>query len=365
MKKLLHIVLYLPYGGLEKIVYDLSVALNGKEYEVHVVALQEGGPMQELLEKADIPVHVLRKRPGKFDFSLLINLTKLIKKLHIDVIHSHSGCIMYAALAGRLAGVSRIIHTEHGRYFPDPLTRILEDYFSSIFISKYICVSRELENYISKTVKVPKNKITTIINGIDTSTYFKYPETLKQKLRSENNIPVSIYVIGTVCRLIRAKNLNFLIEWFQKYGIHHDKLMLLIVGDGPQYEEWYKLSSQIDNNRIKFFGSRKDIPDLLNIFDIFTLVSTTEGTSITVLEAMASELPVIVSDVGGNSDIVKHNQTGYLFKCNDTNQFNIIIEKILTNRNEMKKIGESARASIEQNYNINNFVKKYESVYKK
>jgi glycosyltransferase involved in cell wall biosynthesis len=140
---------------------------------------------------------------------------------------------------------------------------------------------------------------------------------------------------------------------------------LLIVGDGPQYEEWYKLSSQIDNNRIKFFRSRKDIPDLLNIFDIFTLVSTTEGTSITVLEAMASELPVIVSDVGGNRDIVKHNQTGYLFKCNDTNQFNIIIEKILTNRNEMKKIGESARASIEQNYNINNFVKKYESVYKK
>ncbi|MDW7774299.1 MAG: glycosyltransferase [Desulfobulbaceae bacterium] len=364
MKKLLHIVLYLPFGGLEKIVYDFSVALNGKGYEVHVAALQEGGPMQSLLEDADIPVYVLGKRPGKIDFNLLYRLIKLIHQLKIDIIHSHSGCIMYAALAGRIAGVTKIIHTDHGRYFPEPKLRIFEDRIFSKFISKYVCVSRELEKYIKATVKVTPKKIITIINGVDTSSYYQYPGEVRAKLRKDNNIPVDSIVVGTVCRLIPPKNVQFLVEWMEKYHKFLKNIYLIIVGDGPQLEKLKKQADAILGQRVIFLGAKKNIADILNTFDIFTLVSTTEGTSLTILESMSTQLPVIVSDVGGNTDIIIHGKNGFLFKCNDFKSFNDCIKIILRNPFKSKEIGRLARNSIETKFSLNKVIEKYCDIYK-
>jgi glycosyltransferase involved in cell wall biosynthesis len=364
-KRLLHVVLYLPYGGLEKIVYDFSLALDGKDYQVYVAALQEGGPMKDMLEAAGIPVHVLGKRPCKFDFKLLVRLVRLIRILNIEVIHSHSGCIMYAALTSKLTGVSKIIHTEHGRYWPDRAGKIWEDRIFSRFINKFVCVSSELEEYMGAVVKVPRKKLLTVINGVNTSHYRRYSEEDILKLRAKHNIPPDALVLGTVCRLIPQKNVTFLIEWMKtNYNYLNKKLFLMVVGDGPQYDKLIESARDIPCERYKFLGARKDIADLLNIFDIFTLVSTTEGTSLTILEAMSTQLPVIVSDVGGNKEVVYHGKTGFLFECNNQGAFGKCLNKIIFDPTGTEKMGRRARDYVKDNLSFETMIKKYCELYR-
>lgn len=362
-KRLLHIVLYLPYGGLERIVYDFSMELNNRDYEVHVAALEKGGPIGDQLQQEGIPVHVLGKRPGKFDIRLLVRLIDLIKILKIQVIHSHNPCIMYAALAGKFAGVSTVVHTEHGRYLPDTLGEIWEDRLSSRLISKYVCVSKELEEYMLNVVKVPSKKLVRIVNGVNTSLFRRYAKDDILKLREKHGIPPDTLVLGTVCRLIRAKNIGFLIDWMKNNYNVYKKLLLLIVGDGPQFDEWRKQAKEVPGSRIRFLGSRRDITDLLNIFNIFTLVSTTEGTSLTILEAMSTQLPVIVSDVGGNRDIVKHKETGYLFECNNLDDFGECLKSILIDSNNAREMCLRARCSVEKQFSLRDMLTKYCKLY--
>ncbi len=363
MKKLLHIVLYLPYGGLEKIVYDFSLALNMKTYEVHVVALQHGGPMENLLRKAGIPVHILAKRPVKFDRTLLMNLVELIKKLDIQVIHSHSGCIMYAALAGRLAGIKNIVHTEHGRYLPEPFGKILEDRLFAKLIKKYVCVSRELEDYLTYTVKVHRKKLTTIINGINTDKFVKYSDDDIKRLRDIYNISYNKIVLWVVCRLIVEKNVEFLIDWMIMNSHKYKDLQLLVVGEGPQFSYLTNKASMLPNDKIIFLGAQANIADLLNLFNIFVLPSTTEGTSLTVLEAMSVELPVVISAVGGNKSIVSHNITGMLFNCNDFEEFELCIDNLLADMDKMKVMGKMARNSVKENFSFDKMLDSYLELY--
>ena len=362
-KKLLHIVLYLPYGGLEKIVYDFSRELNSRDYEVHVVALEKGGPIGDHLQQEGIPVYILERRPGKFDLRLLIRLVKLIKKLNIQIIHSHSGCIMYAALAGKLAAVPTIVHTEHGRYLPDSIGRIWEDRFFSRLINKYVCVSQDLEEYMLSVIKVPRRKLITIINGVDTSRYYRYPKEDALKLRAKHNILFDAIVLGTVCRIVRPKNIGFLIDWMKNNIDLYDNIYLMIVGEGPQFDELVESAQDLPKERIRFLGARKDIADLLNIFDIFTLVSTTEGTSLTILEAMSTQLPVIVSDVGGNKDLIDHGKTGYLFECNNQQAFKKYLDKIISNQTLAKEMGKKAREKVKKKYSFNVMLNRYRDLY--
>lgn len=361
-KRLLHIVLWLDYGGLEKIVYDFSKSLRN-DYEVYVVALEKGGRVAMQLQQEGIPVHVLGKRPGKFDVRLLLKLIKLITKLQVQVIHSHSGCIMYAALARRLTGVPTIIHTEHGRYLPDRAGKIWEDRIFSRLITKYVCVSQKLEEYMLSVVKVPSKKLITIINGVNTSHYHRYPKEDFLNLRAKHNIPSDALVLGIVCRLIPQKNVTFLIEWMKNNYNSYKKLHLMVVGNGPQLNELVEKVRDIPGERIKFLGVRKDIADLLNIFDIFTLVSTTEGTSLAILEAMSTQLPVIVSDVGGNKDIIKHGETGYLFECNNYEAFGECIRKVLLESSIAEEMGHKARETVIEKFSFEEMLKKYCNLY--
>jgi len=362
-KKLLHIVLCLGYGGLEKIVYDFSRELNIKDYEVHVVALEKGGPIGDQLRQEGIPVYVLGKRPGKFDVRLLIKLVKLIKKLNIQIIHSHSGCIMYAALAGKLADVPTIVHTEHGRYLPDTIGRIWEDRIFSRLINKYVCVSQELEEYMRSVVRVPPDRLVTILNGIDTAHYYRYNRHHILKLRDEYNIPLNDVVLGTVSRLTAMKNVGFLIDWMKDNIVSHQDLRLVIVGDGNQYTKLVESAKELPTGRVQFLGVRDDIPDVLNLFDIFVLPSTTEGTSLTILEAMSTQLSVIASDVGGNKNIIDHGETGFLFECNNKDAFTKCVNKLISDSVVRKKIGLGAWASVKQKYSFETMLKSYRMLY--
>jgi sugar transferase (PEP-CTERM/EpsH1 system associated) len=362
-KALLHIVLSLDYGGLENIVYNLSKKLNPHRYRVHVIALDNGGPIFDYLKCNGVYVAVLGRRPGKFDLKLIKRLTKVIKQLKVDIIHSHSGCLMYSALAGRISGVNKIIHTEHGRYLPDSMGEIWEDRVFSRFVSKYVCVSKDLEEYLLSKVRVSPKKLVTIINGVDTSLYRKYGDEEILKLRLQYDIYPYEIAMGVVCRLVSCKNVGFLIEWAKQNWKKYKNLKVLIVGDGPEYKALVAASRELPSGTVQFLGYRPNIPDMLNVFDIFVLPSVTEGTSLTILEAMSTGLPVVVSDVGGNKHIVTHGETGFLFEVNNLDSFGNCLNKLLSSKGLREEIGRNARRSVEQKYSFEKMLTSYCELY--
>jgi sugar transferase (PEP-CTERM/EpsH1 system associated) len=362
MPTLLHMALWLDYGGLENVIHTFSHAFRAKDFEVKIVALEKDGRIFDRLRQEDFPVRLIGRRPGKFDTRLLRQLVRFLREERIDIIHSHSGCIMYAALAGKLAGVRRIVHTEHGRYLPDTTGRIWEDRVFSRFIDSYVCVSEDLEHYMESVIKVPVAKLATIINGVDTVRFRKYDEEKRSALRRQHDYSPDEIVVGTVCRLIPEKNVEFLLNWIQSRREDGKKCRLAIIGDGPCLPRLQEVAAAKPKG-IQFLGMRPDVADWMNVFDIFVLPSLTEGTSLTIMEAMASDLPVVVSDVGGNKEIVSHERTGFLYPVNGMEVFSLLMDRLAASREMRHSIGARARQDMEARFSLNAVLAQYEALY--
>ncbi|MDA8163951.1 MAG: glycosyltransferase [Desulfobacteraceae bacterium] len=362
MPTLLHMALWLDYGGLENIIHTFSHVLRAKGYQVKIVALERDGRTFDRLRQDGFPVRLLGRRPGKFDPRLLARLVRFLREERIEVIHSHSGCIMYAALAGKLAGVRRIVHTEHGRYLPDSRGRIWEDRIFSRLIDSYVCVSADLERYMRGIIRVPASKLATIINGVDTRRYRSYGEDGRAALRRQHGYGPDEVVVGTVCRLIPKKNVEFLLDWLLSRREDGRRYRLAVIGDGPSLPRLQKMAAARPE-AIRLLGMRSDVADWMNVFDVFALPSLTEGTSLTIMEAMASELPVVVSEVGGNKEIVTHERTGFLYPVNDMAAYSGLVDRLAASPGLRRELGARARQDMEARFSMNAVLGRYEALY--
>ncbi|MBE9582709.1 MAG: glycosyltransferase [Proteobacteria bacterium] len=367
LKKLLHITLDMNWGGLQRLVYDLVTdSLTRPRFSMHICCLDRSGHYANELANLGVPTFIFHRRPVKIDLRLLASLFRLMRRQSYDVVHSHSGCIFYASLAAKLAGIRTVVHTEHGRYFPDKRTKILEDRFCSYFLNHYVCVSHELIRYMLETVRVKPNKLKLIINGVDTHRFHPYSPEKKRNLRFQLfGFESKMFVIGTVCRLQPIKNIEFLIKWAGEFFKDRSSIAIVVVGQGSEMDRLRQMSSSTPEGHILFTGARDDIPDLLNTFDAFVSPSKSEGTSLTILEAMASGLPVVVSDVGGNGKIVQHAMTGYLFPLNDGYCLTRAITKLMEDLHLRAALGKAARDAAVRNFDQNVMISAYYKLYEK
>jgi len=311
----MHLTLRMEYGGLERLVDIFAKKMDRNEFEVSICSLDGGGSFLDDLRKCGIPDYVFNRRPGIIDLSLLARLISLIKGKHIDVLHSHSGCSFYGAIAGRFGGVKGIIHTDHGRLIPDRRGLRLEDKIASMIINKYIAVSDDLYDYLLRVVKIQKKKLATIINGVDTELFRPFPKEQIREIKREFGLVEDSKVIGTVCRLDPVKNLFFMIEALKDVLNSHPEAKILIVGEGQERGRIEDAKSKYGiADKVILLGERNDVERIIPIFDLFVLPSLSEGTSMTILEAMACGIPVVASEVGGNGRLVRENINGYLFK---------------------------------------------------
>lgn len=362
MRTLLHMALWLDYGGLENIIHTFSHAFRTNGYEVKIAALERAGRTFERLRQEDFSVSLLGRRRGKFDPRLLRRLVRYLREERVDVIHSHSGCLMYAAMAGKLAGVRRIVHTEHGRYLPDSRGRIWEDRLFSRLTDSYVCVSTDLEHYMRSVVRVPAAKLATIINGVDTDRFCSYGEERRNALRRQHGYSPDEVVVGTVCRLIPKKNVEFLLQWMLSRRGEGRRYRLAVIGDGPCLPRLQEMAAAWPEG-IRLLGMRPDVADWMNVFDVFALPSLTEGTSLTIMEAMASGLPVVVSDVGGNGEIVSHERTGFLYPVAEMETYCHLMDRLAFSRDLRQAVGARARQEMEARFSLQAVMGQYEALY--
>jgi sugar transferase (PEP-CTERM/EpsH1 system associated) len=237
-----------------------------------------------------------------------------------------------------------------------------------LFIHRYIAVSRDLQSWLIAMVGVQSNKVTQIYNGVDHSRFA--PETVKPLalLPAQWQQLGGILVAGTVGRLTPVKDQQNLLRAFAQLRESDpgliDHLRLIIVGDGPLYSQLKQLIEQLALQDVVWLaGDRQDVPDLLQAMDVFVLPSLGEGISNTVLEAMASGLPVIATAVGGNVELVEEGCNGRLVPVGDHLALAAALATLFKNDGERIRQGDNARQRVCQLFDWDRTVAAYLQVY--
>jgi len=273
----------------------------------------------------------LGKRPG-VDWRLFGKLARLARRENVDVIHTHNSTAhLYGAIAGKLAG-KRVLHTEHGKNVGHETRYQRLNRIAAPFTDLTVTVSKQ-----NSTVAV-KNPI-YVPNGIRVGAL---------PARSAGGRRV-----GTVGRLVREKNYPLLIRAVDSE--------LIIVGDGPERKNLERQAGP----RVQFLGNRSDVPALLASFDVFALSSSTEGMSIALLEAMAAGCPIVVTAVGGNTELIEHEVTGLVVPPDDESALRTAITRLLDDRPLAARLGAAAQVKAREQYSVETMTRRYEELWRR
>ncbi len=331
--------------------------------------MTESTEFAKRIKRDDVEIFELHKKEGQ-DLSIYPKMIRIFRKIKPDIVHSKNFGAIEAQLAALFAGVKFRVHSEHGRDFDDidgtNIKRNLVRRLILLSAQKCIPLSKNLESWLVNTVKIPPKKVVQLYNGVDTN---KFDISLsKPQLCGAPSSWQSRIIIGTVGRLQAVKDQKTLLLGFinlvtQKPALKK-QLGLVIVGDGAERTKLEKIAAAENvESCVWFAGSRNDVKDVLNYLDIFVLPSLNEGISNTILEAMASGLPVIATRVGGNPELVEEGSTGLLVPPNNPKQMSNALEAYVSDRSLAKKHGRTGRERVETLFSLDKMVQSYLQIY--
>jgi glycosyltransferase involved in cell wall biosynthesis len=361
-KSIVFVITDYPYGGAQTQVIDLAIRLKARAWNVGVISIMtpEALPLMKMLEDAGVPWKTLDVQRGKVSPSLFFKMRNIIKEWQPSVVHSH---MVHANLFTRLARIISpmpvLICTAHNineggraRMLGYRLTDVLADHTTNVSIAA-------VERYIDIKA-APKHKISFIPNGIDFS---RFRPNLETRAKVRHALGVSNEFIWlAVGRLEEQKDYPNMLAAFSKMPEHH---RLWIVGEGPLLGSLQERSGSLGlDKQVSFLGRRTDVADLMNAADAYLMSSAYEGLPMVLLEAAATELPMIATDVGGNREIVLEGQDGYLVKSHDSDALASAMQTFssleITKRQAMGKRG---REHVMATYDLERVVDQWEALY--
>ena len=360
----IHVIYRLDTGGLQNGIVNLINNMDTSKFENAICCLTQGGDFEKRLNK-NIKVSKMFKKPGN-DYQLYIKLIKYLKEIKPTIVHTRNWAGMDGIIAAKIAGVPIIVHGEHGFEITD-LTgqnkkrKFIRKLVLSTMIDKIVTVSKNLKNRLINEIKIKPEKIIHIPNGVDTNKFNIYK---KEFIRKKFGFKKEDFIIGIVARLDPIKNHKTLIFAFKEIVTIHPNTNLAIVGDGSLRNKLENQTYQLGiKNKVIFMGERDDVPEILKTFDIFVLPSLNEGMSNTILEAMATGIPVIASNVGGNPELVIDGETGFLFPTNDVESLVQKIKTYILHPELKQKHGYNAHKRVEEKFSLDQMVRRYEELY--
>ncbi|MGQ9695996.1 MAG: glycosyltransferase [Thermodesulfobacteriota bacterium] len=361
--RLLFLITGLNYGGAESQLVRLANRLKFRGWDVLVVSLMPPLAYAEELEAAGIPVFSLgikRKLPDPWP---VIRLVKLIRKWRPRIVHSHMvHANLLVRIARPLAPVPVLICTAHsideGGHFREILYRLTDP-----LCELTIQVSEAGQERYLRVGAVPRHKIRYIPNGVDTMRFrpdHKVRLGLQKKLGIEDH-----FVWLTVGRFAPQKDYPNLLQAFIYITRENPKTVLLIAGDGPLRPAVQGLVHELGlDNKVQFLGIRRDVCELMSAADAYVMSSAREGMPMVLLEASAMALPIVATDVGGNSEVVIEGQSGFLVPPKNPLALAQAMRRLMELPDEeRRKMGEAARRHIEAKFAIDRVVDMWEALY--
>jgi sugar transferase (PEP-CTERM/EpsH1 system associated) len=369
--RVMHIVSKVyPYAGMERKVIQLLNRIDRNHFKPFLLSLGDvwGAPRNYL--NKDIELLALHKRNG-IQWILVHKMAKILKSRKIDIIHSHNwATLFHAVIAARIAKVPVIIHGEHGRDTKE-LDKTLKRYIIRKIlyglVDQIVVVAEDLKNIVIKEFHYNGSKVKLIKNGVEIRRFrqkFDIAE-VKRKLGLSKNV----FVIATIAKLRPVKDIPTLIRSFKLIHDKNPRVHLLIIGSYGENtddlkDEIGELIEQLElDPYVKFFGEVENIPELLSVVDVYLNTSLSEGMSNTILEAMASGVPVVASRVGDNPELVLDGQTGFLADRQNPADFAVKTLKILNNPRLKRRMSENSRSIIRKYYPLEGAFQKYQDLY--
>ena len=364
-----HIVFRFDYGGLENGVVNVINGLPETLFRHAIIALTDASDFQRRIRRPDVSVHELNKRRGK-DPGAYMRLFRLLRQLRPAIVHTRNLGTLDCTLVARLAGVPRRIHGEHGwdTYDPDGTNRKYRALRRMLnpTIDRFVTVSSELEQWLIQNVGIRAAKVQRICNGVNTDVFRPRASRERLLIPAERFPPQSI-VVGSVTRFVDIKDPLNLVRGFiaARRDPRGQSLRLLMVGDGSlraQAQSMLEGAGEAANAWLP--GSRDDIAALLGEMDVFALSSRREGISNTVLEAMASGVPVVASATGGNLELIEDGRTGTLVPPADSEAIARALLSYAGDDGMRERHGHAARARAEREYSLRRMLADYENLYR-
>lgn len=353
-----HLIYRFDIGGLERVMVNCINAMTNEKYRHVIIALSEVSDFAQHLS-GEVETYQLNKKSGK-DLASHGRLFKLLKKIKPDVLHTYNlAAIEYHPIAW-LAGVKGHIHAEHGREISDPQGLNKKHNFLrkliSPFIDHFVPVSVDLEQWLIEVVGIKQQKVNLIRNGIDIKA-FSGDTNSADKLRF-------IHIARFNPVKDQANLLTAFALFVKKINLSSTQVSLTMVGDGDLFSSLTALSKTLMlDDYVIFTGARNDIPTLLKDADVFVLSSVAEGIPMTVLEAMASKLAIISTNVGGLPELVLPDKNGYLVEKQNSEALAEAMGHYARNANLSKLHGEQSLAIINKSFEESAVVSAYAALY--
>jgi glycosyltransferase involved in cell wall biosynthesis len=368
MEQRIKILNVLPLGGIggaEQFVRSLCLHHNSKRFENHVCVLFSQGAISNQIATAGFYVRILDMASG-FDFFRAMHLVSIIKNRQIDIVNIH-GQNPLGKFFSVLSRARVIIHTDHGTTIGSPVKRkkriVIFNRLMSPFIHHFIAISQGMRQSLRLREKIRDDKISLIYNGVDVDAIAGMT-TKRAALRKGLNLPDAIPVLGTVGRLAQEKQIPLLLESLAVLKNQSVRFLALIVGDGPDMDALQSLARKMKLNRqVRFLGQRDDVPQILDIMDIFIFSSGGEAFSITLLEAMAKAKPIVAFNVQGVNEAVVNYQTGFMVPFGDVNGFAQKTKYLIESPDLARKMGRSGLERVRAQFNLISNIRKLERLY--
>ncbi len=368
---IVHVVYRFDTGGLENGVVNLINRMPAQAYRHAVVALTEVVPsFAERVRRRDVEFVALRKPPGHA-VGLYPKLYRLLRQWRPAVVHTRNLAALECQVPAALAGVPVRIHGEHGRDVEDlDGTNIRRQWLRRgyrPFVHHYVALSRDLDAYLQSKVGIAPQRVAQICNGVDIE-LFHPAQSGRDRIEGCPFTGASLWLAGTVGRMQSVKAQTLLARAFiralQLQPALKQRLRLVMVGEGPLRAQAQALLNAAGVADLAWLpGERQDVPDVMRGLNGFVLPSLAEGISNTILEAMASGLPVLASNVGGNSDLVVSGQTGQIVQSADIEALAASLVRLAAAPAAAAAMGRAGRMVCEQRFSLPVMVAAYQGLY--
>jgi glycosyltransferase involved in cell wall biosynthesis len=363
MKKVLHLTFDMRIGGTEQVIKNIVQSADPSKYQMSIFCIEEPvGPFGQSLIRSGTPVFSTNRKPG-LDLTLIRKIREHVKAHHIDVLHCHQYTPwVYGTLASLGLG-AKIIFTEHGRFYPDRTSwkRRLVNPLLARFTHSISAISKATKQALVVYEFIPEKRIQVIYNGI--IPIDPQPQELPA-LRQSLGISDDTVIMGTIARFDSIKIHPMLLNAFKHVTQSVPKTVLLMIGDGDERERTHKLCHELGlDEQVIFTGYIENPQRHLELMDIFLLPSLSEGTSMTLLEAMSLSKPCIVTDVGGNPEIIIDGENGLTTPNDDALRYADAVCELVRSAERRVQMAKAARTRFMRHFTAQTMYNHYQTIY--
>jgi glycosyltransferase involved in cell wall biosynthesis len=350
----------MPVGGAETLLVNLLRNLRSSHILPSVACLKEKGPLGELIcNEFELSDHWLR---SKHDFSVVWRLASYLRKERFDALVTVGAGdkMFWGRLAARAASLPVVCSALHSTGWPDGVGKL--NRMLTPITDAFIAVANSHGNFLVDFERFPKSKVAVIPNGVDTQR-FRPDREAYSAVRKELAFDPRTPIVGIVAALRHEKNHLMFVDAAKRVIEHKPYARFLIVGDGPERSRIEAaIASSNLQNQVLMLGTRHDTPRLLSAMNAFALTSHNEASPVSILEALACEVPVVATRVGSVSESVFDQWNGFTVEAGRPNEVADKLLELISNPTTAGQMGRNGREHVEQKGSLQNMVRMYEEL---